>query len=333
MEVSKMTKLKYIKPLLVLAALASSEFIKTGVADAIDPAELSASAAAPIGGPVKVPGKSGIPREQLDSLKQLFMMTKDGKLLRESRIDLNMLGDLNLAGDAEYWRPYERYFEATIVNNSVEITCAQQGAAHLIRNFSPDTLDAYGTEAGQPFNDPAAPYHDANADFRTLSQDVPFVFIHLRSGLAIQCQLRRDDSGKPFALFMLRFVRTIANGQLVTINAREAGQFFKTFGAFVKIACGAQAKGGKGGKFYYVWAQRKQSEFTRDILVRTFNLLLQEDKKNKAFSEPEQLELGIHPTQKYDGAYKAWGNSFMDGYTNTDAAKFIYNDRPVLKRK
>lgn len=330
MEVSEMTKIKYVKPLLALLALVCGQFVKgeaaanPGVTSLeVAPDEKPADGS-PISGATK-PGKMGINRADLTSVKQLFMMTKDGKLLRESRIDLNMLGDLNLAADPEYWRPYERYFQAEINNNTVEITCAQQGSAHLIRNFSPDTLDAYGTQAGYPFNDPVAPYHDANADFRTLSQDVPFVFIHLPSGLAIQCQLRRDDKGNPFAMFMLRFVRVIANGELITLNSRVISDFFKNFGAFTKIACGAQnAK--SPGKFYYVWSQRKQTVFDRDVLVRTFNLLLQEDKKNKVFSEAEQLELGIHPTQKYDGTYKVWGNYFMDGYKNTNATSFTYND-------
>ena len=141
--------------------------------------------------------------------------------------------------------------------------------------------------------------------------------------MAVQCQLRRDDKGNPSALFIYRFIRIISDNELLSINAQEVPEFFRTFGAFCKIACGAQTG---QGKFYYVWAQRQKSEFTKNVMTRTLNLLLQEIERNKSFYGAEQAELGIGPTQRFDLTYSNWANAFMNGYNGTNAKKFTYND-------
>ena len=266
-------------------------------------------------------------KTRVKDLRELFRMAgtdpKTNLRTAESRIAAYTITDLTLIKNSEFWRPYERYFEAHITNGAVEIVCAQQGANHLIRNFSPETLDTYGTEPGYPFNDPVAPYHDANYEFRTLSQDVPFIYTYIKSGMALQCQLRRDDKGNPGALFIHRFTRLIVDQDLLSIELPEVDEFFRTFGAFAKIACGAQE--GKGN-FYYVWAQRKKSDFTKDVMARTFNLLIQEEKRNKSFYESEQTKIGIHPAQRYDLTLGRWANLFMLGYNGANAKKFTYND-------
>jgi hypothetical protein len=123
-------------------------------------------------------------------------------------------------------------------------------------------------------------------------------------------------------MFMQGFARIIQTNKMIAIDPQIVPTFFRCFGAFCKIACGAQ-KGAKG-KFYYIWAQDKRAEFGEVVLTRTFDLLLQEDKRNALFTEKEQTSIQIHPTQNYPSTFRSWSTSFMDGFKGTNANKFIY---------
>lgn len=321
-----MTKIKQGITLFLTALLSIN--IGTVRAEEGDEAVAAPASEAEVAKPSIASHVTAIVKNKFKTLAEGYKQARDNT--GRSKVHWYITRDLGNMQDSASWEANQKIMEATIITGSIRIVCIEQGSAHVIRYYDQDTLAAYGKEVGLPFNDTGAPYHDVNADFRTLSQDVPFYYTNMESGMVMKCLLRRDDKGNPFAMFMQGFARIIQTNDVIAVDPQLVLSFFKCFGAFCKVACGAQR--GKG-KFYYIWSQNARAEFSQVLLTRTFDLLLQEDKRNAIFTEKEQMDMQIHPTQNYPNTLRSWSTSFMDGYNGTDPTRFIYQGDASNKRR
>jgi len=247
---------------------------------------------------------------------------ESGRLVSEDILDLATLPELSSFGSSKYWDQRVVYFQllTNAINGSVLITRVQQGAPNPVQTFNKNMLNMLeDKERNRQLNDIGYPYTDpsSQADADT---DLNFVYTDLKSGLAIQGTLERSSLNKK--LILSKFTRLLVHEKVLGIDAIEANNFFKTFGAFCKVLCCKER--GRNAKLTSAWDRQKIGLFSKRYIADTIRTLLKPDNKKLLFSADEQSKLGIYATQVINDKINQWSDEFMVGFDATEANSLVY---------